>query len=63
MSSGFSEEAAARQRSAADGEEEELLVELKGIERGSGRVDRGRSGPRELDLDILLAKSAREGMP
>jgi 2-amino-4-hydroxy-6-hydroxymethyldihydropteridine diphosphokinase len=32
----------------------ELLVELKRLERASGRQDRGRWGPRELDLDLLL---------
>ena len=31
-----------------------LLAELEGIERACGRIDRGRFGPRELDLDILL---------
>ncbi len=31
-----------------------LLVALKGIERAFGRRDRGRWGPRELDLDLLL---------
>ena len=36
---------------------EALLAELKGIERACGRVDRGRYGPRELDLDILLFSS------
>src|SRR5262245_39792447 len=30
-----------------------LLVALKGIERASGRQDRERWGPRELDLDLL----------
>jgi 2-amino-4-hydroxy-6-hydroxymethyldihydropteridine diphosphokinase len=30
-----------------------LLVALKGIERAFGRQDRGRWGPRELDLDLL----------
>ena len=34
-----------------------LLTELKGIERACGRIDRGRFGPRELDLDILLFSS------
>jgi len=31
-----------------------LLVALKGLERAFGRQDRGRWGPRELDLDLLL---------
>ncbi len=31
-----------------------LLVALKSIERAFGRRDRGRWGPREIDLDILL---------
>jgi 2-amino-4-hydroxy-6-hydroxymethyldihydropteridine diphosphokinase len=31
-----------------------LLVALKSIERAFGRADRGRWGPRELDLDLLL---------
>jgi 2-amino-4-hydroxy-6-hydroxymethyldihydropteridine diphosphokinase len=31
-----------------------LLVALKGIERSFGRQQRGRWGPRELDLDLLL---------
>jgi 2-amino-4-hydroxy-6-hydroxymethyldihydropteridine diphosphokinase len=31
-----------------------LLVALKGIERAFGRQDRGRWGPRELDLDLLV---------
>ncbi|HXQ96019.1 MAG TPA: 2-amino-4-hydroxy-6-hydroxymethyldihydropteridine diphosphokinase [Candidatus Acidoferrales bacterium] len=31
-----------------------LLVALKGIERAFGRQARGRWGPRELDLDLLL---------
>lgn len=34
-----------------------LLEELKGIERTIGRIDRGRFGPREIDLDILLFSS------
>ena len=36
-----------------------LLVELKQLERGSGRVHRYRWGPRELDLDLLLFGRAR----
>ncbi len=31
-----------------------LLEVLKGIERGLGRRPRGRWGPREIDLDLLL---------
>lgn len=31
-----------------------LLAQLKAIERGMGRVERERWGPRELDLDLLL---------
>ncbi len=31
-----------------------LLIALKGIERGFGRRDRERWGPRELDLDLLI---------
>jgi 2-amino-4-hydroxy-6-hydroxymethyldihydropteridine diphosphokinase len=31
-----------------------LLVALKQLERAFGRRDRGRWGPRELDLDLLL---------
>jgi 2-amino-4-hydroxy-6-hydroxymethyldihydropteridine diphosphokinase len=31
-----------------------LLVALKGMERAFGRLDRGRWGPREIDLDLLL---------
>ncbi len=31
-----------------------LLVALKGLERAFGRRQRGRWGPRELDLDLLL---------
>jgi 2-amino-4-hydroxy-6-hydroxymethyldihydropteridine diphosphokinase len=31
-----------------------LLVALKAIERAFGRRDRGRWGPRELDLDLLV---------
>ena len=31
-----------------------LLAALKGIERALGRRDRGRWGPRELDLDLLI---------
>ncbi len=31
-----------------------LLIALKGIERAFGRQRRGRWGPRELDLDLLL---------
>ena len=31
-----------------------LLVALKGMERSFGRTDRGRWGPREIDLDLLL---------
>lgn len=30
-----------------------LLAELKDIERALGRIDRGRNGPREIDLDIV----------
>ncbi len=36
-----------------------LLVALKQLERAFGRVDRGRWGPRELDLDLLLFGSHR----
>jgi 2-amino-4-hydroxy-6-hydroxymethyldihydropteridine diphosphokinase len=36
-----------------------LLVALKRLERAFGRVDRGRWGPRELDLDLLLFGRAR----
>jgi 2-amino-4-hydroxy-6-hydroxymethyldihydropteridine diphosphokinase len=31
-----------------------LLVALKGMERSFGRTDRGRWGPREIDLDLIL---------
>jgi 2-amino-4-hydroxy-6-hydroxymethyldihydropteridine diphosphokinase len=31
-----------------------LLEELKNIEAHAGRVDRGRWGPREIDLDIIF---------
>lgn len=31
-----------------------LLVALKALERSFGRLDRGRWGPREIDLDLLL---------
>ena len=31
-----------------------LLIELKGLERTMGRVERERWGPREIDLDLLL---------
>ena len=31
-----------------------LLLALKGLERAFGRQDRGRWGPRELDLDMLV---------
>jgi 2-amino-4-hydroxy-6-hydroxymethyldihydropteridine diphosphokinase len=31
-----------------------LLTELKALERGFGRKDRRRWGPRELDLDLLI---------
>ncbi len=36
-----------------------LLVALKGIERAFGRQARGRWGPRELDLDLLVFGAAR----
>ena len=36
-----------------------LLVALKGIEGSFGRQQRGRWGPRELDLDLLLFGRAR----
>src|SRR4051812_17079187 len=36
-----------------------LLVQLKGLEREFGRRRRGRWGPRELDLDLLLFGRAR----
>ena len=36
-----------------------LLVALKGIERAFGRQARGRWGPRELDLDLLLFGGAQ----
>jgi len=31
-----------------------LLLGLKSIERGFGRIERARYGPRELDLDLLI---------
>jgi 2-amino-4-hydroxy-6-hydroxymethyldihydropteridine diphosphokinase len=37
----------------------DLLVSLKGLERGFGRQRRERWGPRELDLDLLLFGRAR----
>ena len=47
-----------------------LLVALKGLERQFGRRKRGRWGPRELDLDLLLFGRAQlaierppEGVP
>ena len=36
-----------------------LLIALKGIERAFGRQVRGRWGPRELDLDLLVFGRAR----
>jgi 2-amino-4-hydroxy-6-hydroxymethyldihydropteridine diphosphokinase len=36
-----------------------LLVQLKGLEREFGRRRRGRWGPRELDLDLLVFGRAR----
>ena len=36
-----------------------LLTELKALERAFGRVARGRWGPRELDLDLLVYGRAR----
>ncbi len=36
-----------------------LLIALKNIERSFGRQRRGRWGPRELDLDLLLFGRAR----
>ncbi|HEX8025433.1 MAG TPA: 2-amino-4-hydroxy-6-hydroxymethyldihydropteridine diphosphokinase [Candidatus Limnocylindrales bacterium] len=36
-----------------------LLVALKGLERAFGRQARGRWGPRELDLDLLVFGRAR----
>jgi 2-amino-4-hydroxy-6-hydroxymethyldihydropteridine diphosphokinase len=36
-----------------------LLIALKNIERSLGRQRRGRWGPRELDLDLLLFGRAR----
>ena len=36
-----------------------LLAQLKGLERRFGRQDRGRWGPRELDLDLLVFGRAR----
>ena len=36
-----------------------LLIALKGIERAFGRQPRGRWGPRELDLDLLVFGRAR----
>lgn len=36
-----------------------LLTELKGLERSYGRRERGRWGPRELDLDLLVFGRAR----
>jgi 2-amino-4-hydroxy-6-hydroxymethyldihydropteridine diphosphokinase len=36
-----------------------LLVALKDLERGLGRQQRGRWGPRELDLDLLLFGRAK----
>ena len=37
----------------------DLLVRLKAIERASGRHERRRWGPRELDLDLLVFGRAR----
>ncbi len=36
-----------------------LLVALKGLERAFGRRDRGRWGPREIDLDLLIFGDAQ----
>ena len=36
-----------------------LLTGLKGLERSYGRRERGRWGPRELDLDVLVFGRAR----
>jgi 2-amino-4-hydroxy-6-hydroxymethyldihydropteridine diphosphokinase len=37
----------------------DLLTSLKGLERAFGRRPRGRWGPRELDLDLLVFGRAR----
>jgi 2-amino-4-hydroxy-6-hydroxymethyldihydropteridine diphosphokinase len=37
----------------------DLLAALKGLERAFGRRDRGRWGPREVDLDLLVFGRAR----
>ena len=37
----------------------DLLATLKDLERRSGRRDRGRWGPRELDLDLIVFGRAR----
>jgi 2-amino-4-hydroxy-6-hydroxymethyldihydropteridine diphosphokinase len=39
-----------------------LLGQLKDLERASGRRTRGRWGPRELDLDLLVFGRARLGV-
>jgi 2-amino-4-hydroxy-6-hydroxymethyldihydropteridine diphosphokinase len=38
----------------AEHEPEALLAQVKTIEQELGRVDRGRWGPREIDIDILV---------
>jgi 2-amino-4-hydroxy-6-hydroxymethyldihydropteridine diphosphokinase len=36
------------------GSPRDLLAAAKAVERGLGRVDRGKWGPREIDIDILF---------
>lgn len=41
----------------------ELLVAVKAIENEIGRQDRGRWGPREIDIDILIYHDQRVNTP
>ncbi len=40
-----------------------LLIALKGLERAFGRQERGRWGPREVDLDLLVFGRHRVDVP
>ncbi len=42
---------------------EALLLKIKAMEKNLGRVERGRWGPREIDIDILAIEGVTHASP